>query len=162
MAGEIEMVSVLILSQEEMSALVPVVAEAGHVVIEAGDSGHLLQLIERVPVDMVMLPADADPVNGEELLDLTRRLALASIVVVGPENETAMVSALFRGADAYFPFPVNADMLRARVRTLLRRGSSSVERREQPGGQTTRAGAITLGFSKRLSSRRAVTTSVRR
>ena len=65
------MVSVLILSQEEMSALVPVVAEAGHVVIEAGDSGHLLQLIERVPVDMVMLPADADPMNGEELLDLS-------------------------------------------------------------------------------------------
>ncbi len=118
--GGINMVTVLILSQPEMSSLVSAVAEAGHQVIEADDGGDLLQLVAHRPVGVVMLPFDADPIDGEDLLHVVRKRSPASIIVVGPESETESVSSLLNGADAYLPFMVSANIVRVRIGSLLR------------------------------------------
>lgn len=115
------MATVLILSLEEMAPLVGIVAESGHRVIEAYDSGQVLQQVMRRRPDVVMVPDDAEPVDGEELLPVVRRLTASAIVAVGPGQETRMANALFQGADAYLRFPVEADNVRSRLRALLRR-----------------------------------------
>ena len=115
-----EKATVLILSRAETSAIVPIVVEAGHRVIEADSSSHALGIAMRSQLDVVILPVDTEPINGEGLLHLIRRLTPAVIIVVGEASETEMANAIFHGADAYFPFPVNANMLRIRLLTLLR------------------------------------------
>ena len=89
--------------------------------IEAYDSGHVLQLVMRRRYDVVILPEDARPVDGEELLPMVHRLTRAAIVVVGRGDETKMANALFQGADAYLRYPEEAGALRSRLRALLRR-----------------------------------------
>ena len=114
------MAFVLIYSREDSSSFIQVVAEMGHRVLEAHDSGHVLQLVMRRRLDVVVLPEDAEPVNGEGLLTLVRRLSAAAIIVVGEGTEMKMTRALFRGADAYLPYPLDHAQLRGRLRAFLR------------------------------------------
>ena len=114
------MATVMIMSREEMSGLIPIVAEEGHRVIEAIDSGHVLQVVMRQQPDVIVMPDDAEPIDGEELLPIVRRLTTAAIIVVGEGQETAMASALFQGADAYLRYPIHGGMVRSRLRALLR------------------------------------------
>ena len=97
------------------------VAEADHNVIEAYDSGHLLQLVIRQRPDVVIMPDKVKPVNGEEMLPVIRRLTTAAILVVGAEDETRMANALFQGADAYLRYPDEAGKVRSLLKALLRR-----------------------------------------
>ncbi len=112
--------TVIIMSREEMSGLIPIVAEQGHRVIEAIDSGHVLQVVMRQRPDVVIIPDDAEPIDGEELLPVVRRLTTGPIIVVGEGQETRMANALFQGADAYLRYPISAGMLRSRLSSLLR------------------------------------------
>ena len=123
---EVKMANVLILSRAEMSTLVPTTAAGGHRVIEAYDSRQLLQIALNNRVDIVMLPADAEPVDGEELSTLIRRITSASIAVAGQAGETRMLTALSHGAHAYIPFPIDPDTHRTRIRSLSRRGPETV------------------------------------
>ena len=119
------MATVIILPQEESFSLVAAAAEAGHHVIEAYDSGHLLQLVMRRRPDVLIMPDNVRPVNGEELLPVIRRLTTAVIVVVGIGDETKMANALFQGADAYLRYPEEAGKLRSLLTALLRRHQAS-------------------------------------
>lgn len=129
-----DIATVLILSEADTSALAPVVAAAGHRVVEAVDGDQMLQIGMRGKIHVAILPVDAEPIGGEELLHLICRLTSAAIIAVGPPRETEMVSALFHGADAYFPRPVDANMLVIRLRTLLRRELHSVYGHLRRGG----------------------------
>lgn len=112
----------------------PMLAEAGHRVIEADDSSHVLQMVMRRRIDVLMLPADAEPINGEDLLPLVRRLTPGIIIVAGEADEMKMAAALFHGADAYLEFPINADTLLVRLRTLLRARRSEAREQGPPSG----------------------------
>ena len=115
------MATVVILPDEEdIGPLIAALAEGGHRVIEAFNSGHVLQLAMRRELDVVILPDGAEPVDGEELLPVIRRLTEAVIVIVGDGDETRTTNALFQGADAYLRSPVDAGQLRSRLRALLR------------------------------------------
>ena len=118
--GSAKQAVVLILSQAETSNLLPIVAEAGHRIIEAYDSRELLLLAAQGEIDAVILPNDAGLVGEEGLLQVMRRLTAAPIIVVGGESETQIRNSLLHGADAYFPLPVDDGMLRVGLRTLLR------------------------------------------
>ena len=95
------MATIVVLAVGGLEPLIAAVAEEGHRVVEAYDSGHLLQLVMRGSPDVVVMPEIVDPVGGEETLPLIRRLTTAAILVVGPGNEVKMANALFYGADAY-------------------------------------------------------------
>ena len=88
--------------------------------IEAFNSGHVLQLVMRQRLDVLVLPDGGEPIDGEDLLPVIRRLTAAAIVVLGDGDETRMANALFLGADAYLRYPVDAIQLRSRLRALLR------------------------------------------
>ena len=100
--------------------LVPVLAEAGHRVVEAYNSGEVLQLVLRSQFDLVIIPDMSEPVDGQELLPLVRKLTLAAIVAVGHGDETAIANAFLQGADEYLRFPLDNSVTRSRVQALLR------------------------------------------
>ncbi len=99
------MARILVVSRKELSPLMALLAEEGHSIVEAYDSGHVMPLVMRPGIDVVILPDDIEPADGEELLPVIRRLTLATIVVVGEGEEMTMANALFRGADAYLHYP---------------------------------------------------------
>jgi DNA-binding response OmpR family regulator len=125
------MSTVLIVLRKEYSLLTNILVEEGHRVIEAFDSGHVLQHVMRQSVDAIILPEDAEPVDGEELLPVIRRLTAASIVVVGEGGEPKMAEALFRGADAFLRYPDEPARLRSRLRAILRRRARRPVEKEQ-------------------------------
>ena len=115
------MAQVLVYSNADMALLIPIVAEAGHRVVEAYDSDEVVHLVLRGQFDIVMLPNEASPIDGLELLPLVRRLVLGAIVVVGHGDDAAIANSLLEGADAYLRHPVHPATLRIRLHTLLRR-----------------------------------------
>ena len=69
----------------------------------------------------MIIPDDAPPVDGQELLPAIRRLTLAAIVAVGAGNEIKMANALLQGADAYLRYPDEARKVPSLIWALLRR-----------------------------------------
>ena len=143
------MATVLVFSREkESSGLIPLLAEAGHRVIEAYDSGHVLQVVMRQHPDALILPDDAEPIDGEELLPVMRKLTTAPIIVVGEGQETRMTNALLQGADAYLRLPIDGGRLRSRLIALLR----TPQARGAEDGRNGGAMAISLMQERTLQS----------
>ena len=113
--------TIVILPDHGYYSLIAAVAEAGYRVIEAYDSGHILKLAVQGSLDLVIIPDDASPVDGEDLLPSIHRLTSAAIVVVGAGHEVKMINALVQGADAYLRYPDEARRLPSVIRALLRR-----------------------------------------
>ena len=88
--------------------------------VEAYDSGHVLQLVMRREFDALVLPERAEPIDGEDLLPVIRRITSAVIIVAGPGEQTAMARALLSGADAYLQYPDEIENVRSRLRAALR------------------------------------------
>ena len=78
---------ILILVREDFVPLVALLAEAGHEIVQAHDSGHVVQIVMRQQLDAVIIPEDAGATDGEELLPLVRRLTSAALVVAGEGEE---------------------------------------------------------------------------
>ena len=117
------MATVLITSSELASCFLVPTAEEGHRVIEADGGGETLQEVMRWRPDVVIMPDDAEPVEGVDLLPVIRRISKANIILVGSGDANKMAQALFEGADAYLQHPVDLAELRSRLRALLRRGT---------------------------------------
>jgi DNA-binding response OmpR family regulator len=132
------MSTVLIVLRKEHSLLTNILVKEGYRIIEAFDTGHVLQLVMRQGVDAIILPEDAEPIDGEELLPVIRRLTVAPIVVVGEGGQLKMAEALFRGADAYLNYPDEPARLRSRLRAILRRRlRRHVEKDDAPNTRDT-------------------------
>ena len=129
------MAAILILSRESFAPLVAILAEGGHQVLEAVDSGHILQMVMRRNPDAIILPED-----GKELLPLIRRLTRAAIVVAGEGlDESRRAAALMQGADAFLLYPDDPARLRSRIRATLRRagqGAAETRGRGDRGSET--------------------------
>ena len=96
-------------------------AEDGHRLSEVPDSGEALKEVVRRGPDLIIMPDDAETVEGVDLLPITRGLTDAGTVVVGSGDGNRMARALFEGADVYLKYPTGDRELRSRVRALLRR-----------------------------------------
>ena len=72
--GAALMATILISACNEMTNLVIWAAEDGYRVIEAYDSGETMQQVLRKHPDVVVLADYAEPVEGEDLLPIIRRL----------------------------------------------------------------------------------------
>ena len=82
------MATVLVYSIGDTADLTPVLAEAGHRVVEVYDSGEIIQLVLRSQFDVVIVPERAEPTEAGELLPLVRRLTSAAIVVAGDGDDS--------------------------------------------------------------------------
>ena len=95
---------------------------AGHRVSEAVDGRGLRRVMDREPVDLVLLDIN---LPGEDGLDLTRFIRstfdVGIILVTGRTDDVDRILGLEIGADDYVTKPFNPRELLARVKTLLRR-----------------------------------------
>lgn len=116
--------------------------EEGYTVLTAEDGQKALDLIDREPLDLVILDVMMPRVDGLEVCRRVRRHLNIPIIILSAKGETSdRVLGLEIGADDYLAKPFEPSELLARVKALMRR----VEAFSRPAAQETlTVGDITL------------------
>ncbi|MEE0516135.1 MAG: response regulator transcription factor [Emergencia sp.] len=94
----------------------------GYFVLTAYDGMEALQVLEKNPVDLILLDVMMPRLNGlSALMKIRERYKIPCIILSAKTEESDKVSGLVLGADDYISKPYNAAELIARVGAQLRR-----------------------------------------
>ncbi len=94
----------------------------GYAVVKAYDGMEALDMLERNPVDLILLDVMMPRLNGlSALMKLRERCKIPVIILSAKTEESDKVSGLVLGADDYIGKPYNPAELIARVKAQLRR-----------------------------------------
>ncbi len=81
------------------------------------------------PVDIVVLDLGLPDIDGVDLLKMLRAIsAVPVIVATARDDDASIVRTLDAGADDYVTKPYSCEQLDARIRAVLRRGATAMER----------------------------------
>jgi DNA-binding response OmpR family regulator len=101
-------------------------AARGHDVESAGVALEGLQLAVKQAPDLVIMDLGLPDLDGSELLRMIRAVSQVPIIVITARGaDDVVVRTLDSGADDYLVKPFSVAQLEARVRAVLRRGTSS-------------------------------------
>jgi two-component system response regulator RegX3 len=138
---------VLVVDDEESyrQALVAGLSREGFSVASAADGHEALRLFHRLHPDLVLLDVMLPDGSGIELCQQMRATApIPIIMVTARDSEVDVVLGLELGASDYVSKPFRLRELVARMRAVLRRGSS-----RSPTQEVLRGGPIRLDTSRR-------------
>lgn len=94
---------------------------AGHDVVEAADARQAFARLDIERPEIVLLDLGLPDRDGLELIQLMKRRAAATLIVVSAREDSGeKVTALDLGADDYITKPFDTEELLARIRTALR------------------------------------------
>lgn len=123
----------LILVEDEVDirlALSRALTERGHGVLALGTGMAALQAVMDTAFDLVLLDLGLPDLDGCDLLRMLRAISTVPVIVItARDDEAQVVAALESGADDYLVKPFGPDQLNARIRAVLRRGSSPEDER---------------------------------
>lgn len=88
---------------------------------EESEANIAVQLVLESEPSVVILINPVPDLDGIEILPLMRRLTLARIISVEPEDETSVVKALIQGADVCVSRGITEEEFTARMRNLLQK-----------------------------------------
>jgi two-component system copper resistance phosphate regulon response regulator CusR len=105
-------------------------SENGYVVDDAGDGEVALDLIEYYKYDLVVLDIMIPKMNGLELLKRIRsdKNSTKVLLLTAKDSVQDRVIGLDLGADDYLVKPFAFEELQARIRSLLRRTETEIQR----------------------------------
>jgi len=127
------------------ATLARVLAGKGHEVRTSATGHEAIQALLEDPPDVVVLDLGLPDVDGVDVLRMLRSvLDIPVIVATARDDEESIVNVLDAGADDHVIKPFSGDQLDARIRAVLRRGSTVVEM----------AAAMTVGALEIDTSRR--------
>lgn len=110
-------------------------AEQGHDVDSAATAMSGLELAVKGQPDLVLLDLGLPDLDGTELLRMIRAVSPVPVIVITARGaDDVVVKTLDAGADDYLVKPFSVSQLEARIRAVLRRGSSTSERPFRIGG----------------------------
>ena len=129
--------------------------DEGHEVLTAGDGLQALALARQERPDLFVLDVVMPGLDGIEVCREARRdLRLASVPILFLSSHDAVqdrVRGLDEGGDDYLCKPFDLTELKARVRTLLRRGATPKDEADDEA-YVLRAGGLTLDMRERSLS----------
>ncbi len=100
-------------------------ADQGHDVESAASAMEGLELAIKENPDLVILDLGLPDVDGSELLRMIRAVSEVPVIVITARGaDDVVVKTLDAGADDYLVKPFSVSQLVARIRAVLRRGSS--------------------------------------
>lgn len=98
----------------------------GYKVHEAATANDALELLDRVPIDLITLDLNLEGENGFEVAQLVRKTSDVPIIIVSAKGDVIdRVVGLEVGADDYISKPFHVREVLARVRSVLRRARGS-------------------------------------
>ena len=125
--------------------------EQGFVTAVAGDGKSMDDFLSKQHPDLIILDL---MLPGEDGLSLARRLRVSGnipiIMLTARGEDVDRIIGLEMGADDYLPKPFNPRELLARIRAVLRRGTTADERNDLSSGENLSFGDFNLDLSRRL------------
>jgi len=107
-------------------AVARTLVEQGHAVRSASTGMAGLQQTIDEPPDVVILDLGLPDIDGRELLRMLRAVSEVPVIAAtARDDELEIVATLDAGADDYVIKPYSATQLDARIRAVLRRGTSA-------------------------------------
>lgn len=101
-------------------------AEQGHDVESAATAMAGLELAIKGKPDLVLLDLGLPDLDGTELLRMIRAVSQVPVIVITARGtDDVVVRTLDAGADDYLVKPFSVSQLEARIRAVLRRGSTA-------------------------------------
>lgn len=101
-------------------------AEQGHDVESAATAMAGLELAVKGKPDLVLLDLGLPDLDGTELLRMIRAVSQVPVIVITARGtDDVVVRTLDAGADDYLVKPFSVSQLEARIRAVLRRGSTA-------------------------------------
>jgi DNA-binding response OmpR family regulator len=105
----------------ERRQLEKILAEGGYLVWEESNAvGGLMAMLEQHP-SLIILDEDIPPVTAADVIQVLRQITTVPVMVIGNGDEPEELELLELGGDFYLRRPIMNDLLRARVRSLIRR-----------------------------------------
>jgi len=97
-------------------------AQAGYLVLKAGDGPTALKMFEEESPDLVVLDINMPGASGFQVCEAIRRKSRVPVIMLTVRGEEEdLVRALELGADDYLTKPFSPRTLLARIKALLRR-----------------------------------------
>ncbi len=110
-------------------------ADQGHDVESAPTAMEGLEVAVREQPDLVILDLGLPDMDGSDLLRMIRSVSEVPVIVITARGaDDVVVRTLDAGADDYLVKPFSVSQLVARIRAVLRRGSSSQDGPIRVGG----------------------------
>jgi DNA-binding response OmpR family regulator len=111
-----------------VKVLTKAVAEAGYSAHSVGDGAEALSLVRTETFDLILLDVMLPGMNGFDFCRSARAVGLQTPILILTARDTTKdkVEGLDAGADDYIVKPFQVAELLARIRALLRRGSSTL------------------------------------
>lgn len=129
-AGVVTVPHILVVDDDELiqDLLETILSRAGYRVSLAADGPGLREVLQREPVDLVLLDIQLGEDHGFDLArEVTDRYHTPIIFVTGDRDVSDKVTGLEIGADDYITKPFDQRELLARIRVVLRRHGEAVE-----------------------------------
>jgi DNA-binding response OmpR family regulator len=123
------MTSILVVEDDPgiRTALIRGLDDRGHAVAGVGSGLAALESAVKARPDVVLLDLGLPDIDGLQVLGMLRGVSDVPVIVITAQDDDAMiVAALDAGADDYVVKPFGLDQIDARIRAVLRRGSSAV------------------------------------
>ena len=105
----------------------------GYTVRHVTNANDGLVVLEEIAIDFILLDLMLPGLKGNDFLKVIRtnkKFENIPIIIESAKNsEQEIISCLNAGADDYLPKPFSMEMLDAKIKSILRRGTSFVERK---------------------------------
>lgn len=132
-------------------SVVEAIEALGWSAIHSDNGTDALRVLEKEPIDCVVLDLGLPDIDGGEVVRRTREHSMVPIIVASARpNESDRVLALELGADDYLVKPFGMRELIARIRAVHRRGSHADTGSINPSDITL--GPLTIGVKSRRVS----------
>lgn len=96
--------------------------EAGFVVYQTGDKQEAIELLQRCPIDLILLDSELDRIAAPAICaELRRWRDVPIIMVAAPRLPEDVLAAFLSGVDDYIAKPFQLREVEARIQRLLRR-----------------------------------------
>lgn len=121
------MASVLVIEDDQRirETLARSLADGGHAVRTEGRGADALSVVVDWRPDVVVLDLGLPDLDGTDVLRMLRSVSTVPVIVATARDDDAeVVRVLDAGADDYIVKPYSAAQLDARIRAVLRRGTS--------------------------------------
>lgn len=131
-----------------------VLEHAGYEVLLAGDGEQTLEVMEKHPVDLILLDVMMPKMNGYEVTEYLRLMnnTIPILMVTARQMPADKIQGFRSGTDDYLTKPVNEEEMLLRIQALLRRARISTEHKLTIGPVVLDADAYSISRTDKPDS----------
>ncbi|MFA6195056.1 MAG: response regulator transcription factor [Sulfurimonas sp.] len=123
--------TILVVEDEEdiLELIEYTLSKDNHEVIGCLDTSNVLKLLDEENIDLILMDRNLPNTEGSVFIQSIRAMGYTQPVIylTAKDSDSDILEGFERGADDYITKPFNLDVLRARVKALIKRSSNDVE-----------------------------------